>query len=195
MSLKNKLSQIMADPWQHAKWLNTLSYLENCGAKLMAGCEHPTLVKEEMLKHAAEEFRHAYVLKNQIAKVHPDGIDTYRVDTLLGGYSSLQYLTKLNVGVSRLLKRLSYKNLNLRGAAYTLVSYAIEVRAHDVYPTYQELLLEAKSRVSVRTIILEEAEHLQEMQEAVSQMPNGAVLAEKACQIEQALWHSLQLQL
>ena len=52
----------------HAKWLNTLSFLENCGARKIAACEHPTLVKEEMLKHAAEEFRHAHHLKRQIDK-------------------------------------------------------------------------------------------------------------------------------
>lgn len=49
------LQTIVADPFLHAQWLNTLSYLENCGARLMAGCEHPTLVRK-MFKHAAEEF-------------------------------------------------------------------------------------------------------------------------------------------
>ena len=186
------LQTIVADPFLHAQWLNTLSYLENCGARLMAGCEHPTLVREEMLKHAAEEFRHAYFLKSQIAKVWPEGINTYAVGSLLGGYHSLHYLTKLNVGVSRLLKAKGYHNGALRAAAYTLVSYAIEVRAEELYPAYQQALLEARSRVSVRNIIIEEAEHLEEMQAAIQQLPNGSMLAQTACDIEKALWANLE---
>ena len=62
MSFSQRLSQlldaIIPSPDLHAAWLNTLSYLENSGARLIAACEHPTGVKEEMLKHAAEEFRH-----------------------------------------------------------------------------------------------------------------------------------------
>lgn len=182
------LAKIIAHPPTHAKWLNTLSFLENCGAKLMADCEHPTLVREEMLKHAAEEFRHAYLLKSQIAKIYPEGIEDYRVDNLLGRYRAYHYMKRLNVGVSRLLKQHALEGLRLKGDAYTLVSYAIEVRAHDLYPEYQHCLIQAKSRVSVRSIILEEEEHLQEMKEALSHMANGKQLAEKACQIEETLW-------
>ena len=51
--IRQLIITIIAAPELHAKWLNTLSYLENCGARKIAACEHPTLVKEEMLKHAA----------------------------------------------------------------------------------------------------------------------------------------------
>lgn len=111
---------------------------------------------------------------------------------LAGGYHSLHYLTKLNVGVSRLLKAKGYHNGALRAAAYTLVSYAIEVRAEELYPAYQQALLEARSRVSVRNIIIEEAEHLEEMQAAIQQLPNGSMLAQTACDIEKALWANLK---
>ena len=63
------LRLVIAHPDLHAKWLNTLSFLENCGARKIAMCEHKTLVKEEMLKHAAEEFRHAHDLKKQLLKI------------------------------------------------------------------------------------------------------------------------------
>ncbi len=190
--MQKTLVSLLADPFMHAKWLNTLSYMENEGAKLMAGCEHPTLVPEQMLKHAAEEFRHAYYLKSQISKVWPDGIADYSVSTLLGGYQSYHYMRRLNARVSRMIKQLGYAGLTLRGTAYALVSYAIEVRAHVLYPAYQDLLLAEKSRVSVRSIILEEAEHLEEMTAAIEELTDGKSLAQKACQIEDELWHSLQ---
>ena len=190
--IKKLLTRVVASHDTHAKWLNTLSYMENEGAKLMAACEHPTLVPEQMLKHAAEEFRHAYYLKSQISKVWPAGISDYSVSTLLGGYQSYHYMRRLNARVSRMIKQLGYTGLALKGAAYALVSYAIEVRAHVLYPAYQDLLLAEKSRVSVRSIILEEAEHLEEMTAAIEELADGKILAQKACQIEDELWQSLQ---
>src|SRR3984957_8254334 len=92
------LSRIVAVPTLHAKWLNTLSYLENCGARKIAACEHPKLVKEEMLKHAAEEFRHAHYLKRQIVKVSAP-LETYA--DILGGLATHHYLRALDLKLSR----------------------------------------------------------------------------------------------
>src|SRR5437899_9916061 len=88
----------------HAKWLNTLSFLENCGARKIAACEHPTLVKEEMLKHAAEEFRHAHYLKRQIPRIWTRPMETYSLDSMLGGIATLHYLNALDLKTSRYLK-------------------------------------------------------------------------------------------
>lgn len=74
-------------PKEHARFINTLSYLENCGVKLIARSEHPIMVKKEVLKHAAEEFRHAYFLKAQIEKVYSPSLKSYQLEELLGGYS------------------------------------------------------------------------------------------------------------
>jgi hypothetical protein len=51
----------------------------------------------------------------------------------------------------------------LRFAAYLLVTYAIEVRADELYPVYQQALDDAGSKVNVKSIILEEEGHLEEM--------------------------------
>jgi bacterioferritin (cytochrome b1) len=56
----------------HAKWLNTLSFMENAGARKISACEDPVTVDLIQLKHAAEEHRHAYYLKKQILKLIPD---------------------------------------------------------------------------------------------------------------------------
>src|ERR1700733_11588698 len=98
--LEDLLYQIVSTPLLHAKWLNTLSYLENCGARKIAHCEHPTKVKEEMLKHASEEFRHAYYLKQQIRKVHPQPMNTYSLNSMLGGFASFHYLNLLDIWTS-----------------------------------------------------------------------------------------------
>src|ERR1700758_2678612 len=90
--IRQLLTIIVASDELHVKWLNTLSFLENCGARKIAVCEHPTLVKEEMLKHAAEEFRHAHHLKRQIDKINSFSLCDYSPHHILGGYQTLHYL-------------------------------------------------------------------------------------------------------
>ncbi len=179
---KQLLSTIVSSPTLHAKWLNTLSYLENAGARKIAACEHPTLVKEEMLKHAAEEFRHAYYLKCQIEKVSPIPIDDY--SQLLGGYATVHYLSSLDLKASRYLKAAGLPNTAIKEAAYLLVTYAIELRAEELYPLYAATLRTASSPVTVKSIVLEEKEHLNEMRKGLTQLPFGWDYAEQVCAFE-----------
>jgi len=188
--IQQLLTPIIATHPLHAKWLNTLSFLENCGARKIAACEHPTLVKEEMLKHAAEEFRHAHHLKRQIQKVSPDPMETYALSHMLGGTATLQYITALDLRASRYLKALGSSKAAIKEAAYLLVTYAIELRAEELYPIYEQLLRKAGSRVAVKSILLEEKEHLNEMREGLSRLPAGLKHAQHICAIESDLCKS-----
>lgn len=183
------LEKIISSPLTHAKWLNTLSFLENCGARQIAACEHPTLVKEEMLKHAAEEFRHAHHLKKQIRKLQNSVFEDYSLASLLGGFSTLHYLHRLNVLTSRYLKAF-FSTKELKKAAYLLVTYAIELRAEKIYPEYDRLLKKHPSKISVKSILLEEKEHLEEMEHALKSLSLGEVHSKKVCQMEQTLYKS-----
>lgn len=167
--MRELLTIIIASNELHAKWLNTLSFLENCGARKIAACEHPTLVKEEVLKHAAEEFRHALHLKRQIAKVSPYPLETYSRDSLLGGMTTLHYLNALDLKTSQYLKA----NGLPKEIAYLLVTYAIELRAKELYHIYDEELRKVNSKVTVKSILLEEEEHLNEMIEGLKLIPSG----------------------
>jgi len=181
------LTSIVDSNELHAKWLNTLSFLENCGARKIAACEHPTLVKEEMLKHAAEEFRHAHHLKRQIEKVHPNPMSTYSLIFMLGGTATLHYLRALDIKASRYLKTLGLTKHSVKEIAYLLVTYAIELRAEELYPIYDDVLRKAGSRVAVKSILLEEKEHLDEMKEGLKQIPEGFIHAAHICEIESHL--------
>lgn len=172
------LTKIITTPLLHAKWLNTLSYLENCGAKKIAACEHPTLVKKEMLKHAAEEFRHAHHLKRQMEKIALTPLDDYT--NILGGFATRHYLKSLDVYACRLTK--------VRSIVYVLVTYAIEVRAKKLYEIYDTLLKAAGSKVNVKSILLEEDEHLNEMQGELQKLPHGLYYAEQITQHEHKLY-------
>jgi hypothetical protein len=185
--IKQLLTAIIATDELHAKWLNTLSFLENCGARKIAACEHPTFVKEEMLKHAAEEFRHAHYLKRQISRISSEPIETYSLSDIMGEVATLHYLAALDTKTSRYLKTLGLPHNVMKEAAYLLVTYAIELRAAELYPIYDEILRQAGSRIAVKSILLEEKEHLHEMEEGLRKLPLGFAHAEHICAIESIL--------
>jgi hypothetical protein len=190
-SIEHLLRQIISSPQLHAKWLNTLSYMENCGARKIARCEHPTKVREEMLKHAAEEFRHAYYLKQQIRKITQDNYDSYHKDKLLGGMASLRYLDTLDLSVCRFLKNTKgIKGDSLKKIAYLLVTYIIELRAAFLYPAYDKALRSLGSPVHVKSIVLEEEEHLQDMQRELDSIQEGALYINSIKNIECDLFTS-----
>lgn len=183
--IKEFISKIVDSDFTHAKWLNTLSYLENCGARKIALCEHPTEVKEEMLKHAAEEFRHAYYLKRQIEKFSFGPLEDYSRSNIIGGFASLHYLDLLELHTCRYLCEKEGLSPNaLKGAAYLLITYAIELRAEELYPIYEEILRKRGSKVTVKSILIEEKEHLKEMEEGLGKLARGFHYANQVCQIE-----------
>ncbi|RYE36388.1 MAG: hypothetical protein EOP48_29635, partial [Sphingobacteriales bacterium] len=74
------------------------------------------------------------------------------------------YLNTLDVKVCRYLKQhFELSGSDLKFAAYLFVTYAIEVRADELYPIYQDVLTKSESKVTVKSIILEEEGHLEEM--------------------------------
>jgi len=164
MDLSNILPLIIADNTLHSKWLNTLSLMENTGARKISASEDPLTVTYIILKHAAEEHRHAFYLKKQIEKTGKANCPTYAPEFLLAPGYSKYYLNQLDIQVCRYLKNaLKLSGKDLRFAAYLLVTYAIEVRADELYPIYQEALENVSSKVNVKSIILEEEGHLEEM--------------------------------
>jgi len=164
MQLTSILENIVNNNLLHSKWLNTLSYMENAGAKKISASEHKEEVTLLILKHAAEEHRHAYYLKKQLAKLDENLCKTYSNSELLAPNHTKYYLNTLDVLVCRYLKNhFNLSGYNLKFAAYLFVTYAIEVRADELYPIYQEILTAKESRVTVKSIILEEEGHLEEM--------------------------------
>lgn len=178
------LCSIIQSDTLHLKWLNTLSYLENCGARKIAACEHPILVKEEMLKHAAEEFRHAYHMKRQMMKLSGKSFPNYALDFLLGGFNTLHYLDALEIEISRYLKKEQVFNGRLKESAYLLITYAIELRARDLYTLYDQFLTQAGSKISIKSILFEEQGHLEEMEKALNKIPFSLKWADQAILLE-----------
>jgi hypothetical protein len=190
MEFNQLLPVIINNNQLHACWLNTLSLMENTGARKISASEDPETVTYIILKHAAEEHRHAFYLKKQIEKIEKGNCPTYANEYLIAPKSSKYYLNQLDVDVCRYLKKeMGLKGKELRFAAYLLVTYAIEVRADELYPVYQGELEKVSSKVNVKSIILEEEGHLEEM---INQLkgfsPDWQFHADKAVEMETQLF-------
>jgi hypothetical protein len=188
--LKTAVDRIVVSDDLHAKWLNSLSMMENTGARKISRYEHPVNTNIIVLKHAAEEARHAYYLKKQIGKLGKDACPDYSYPYLLAPIESYHYLHQLDVEACRYLKdNLKLEGRALKHGAYLLVTYAIEVRADMLYGIYQEALTGVKSKVNVKSIIAEEEGHLEEMQKMLTTFhPRWEDLAADICKIEDRLF-------
>lgn len=170
-TLEQFVEAVVTNDSLHGKWLNTLSMMENSGARKIKRCEHPVFVNELILKHASEESRHAYYLKKQIAKVAAGEFPTYEAQYVFAAKQSQRYLDVLDIQICRFLKdTFSYKSDQLKYAAYLLVTFAIEVRADALYPIYQSALDKVRSKVNVKSIIAEEIGHLAEMRNQIADL-------------------------
>src|SRR3954469_18891071 len=109
--LKEAVTKIVASDDIHVKGLNSLSMMENTGARKISKYEHPVHTNIIVLKHAAEEARHAYYLKKQIGKLAPDACPDYSYPYLLAPLESYHYLHQLDVDACRYVK----SKLNLTG--------------------------------------------------------------------------------
>jgi bacterioferritin (cytochrome b1) len=189
--LRQILEQIVLNPNLHARFLNTLSYMENVGARKISKFESRPSTNLMILKHAAEEHRHAYFLKKQIFKLVDTGFETYEDAYLMCPKSSANYLDLLDLRVCKLLKKeLGLQGSALKWLAYLFVTYAIEVRADEIYPKYQEVLTEFDQKVHVKSIIIEEEGHLEEMiQQLSNYSDNWREMGAKVCDIETQLFN------
>jgi hypothetical protein len=194
--LEQVIRTIVADHTLHAKWLNSLSMMENTGARKIMRSEHPVKTDIIILKHAAEEARHAFYLKKQISRLGRNLCPDYSFEYLLAPIGSYLYLRKLDAAVSRILKdELDMMADHLHMGAYLLVTYAIEVRAEMLYKIYQDELSHAGSKVNVKSIIAEEDSHLAEMTamlKTFDQRLNDKVAS--ICETEEKLFNEWMLQ-
>ncbi len=188
--LRRVLDLVCADTRLHATWLNTLSYMEHVGATKIARTQSGPLANYMSLKHAAEEARHGFFLKHMARKLWPEGLPTYETGYLLAPIQSHQYLYRLDLKASRLGRKHNIMGRELHNLVYLLVTYAIELRADELYPVYQEHLdRQPELRLSVQGIINEEEGHLAEMEAELANYPEELQkLTKPVCDLENQLY-------
>jgi hypothetical protein len=152
------LRKIVKNDSLHLRWLETLSHLENCGARKIHKVQPSREVPVQLLQHAAEEARHALVFKLFSRKLSRERAGETR---LMGMPLGRRYLEILDLYCARLVRRkLDVNKNNFHRACYLLTTYAIEKRADELYPLYEGILRELEASFSLAEIIREETQHL-----------------------------------
>ena len=184
LNLNNILKVVVQDNSLHSRWLLTLSYLENCGARKISDFQSifRGQVPLSVLQHAWEESRHAFFMKKQISKL---GENPDKKREFLGGTKAKNFLYLLDVKILKLLKESGIKKKeDLYYGAYLLTTYAIENRADSLYGTYQRVLENNHSKINLKLIIKEEENHLREIEEKIDQNRDISLLKNKVIEVE-----------
>lgn len=168
LSLEKILEFYIAEPERHRRLLNTFSMMENIGAQKIHRFQRFGFTSEFVLRHAAEEARHALFFKTKTKLL---GSDTdFSKDQMVAPFASRSYLRQLDIEVNRYLKiNQSYKGRQRFLLAYLFTTLLIELRANDLYPTYEKLLRKMGSPISIRSIITEESRHLREIESMLTE--------------------------
>ena len=154
---RSLLVRTIATSAPHGRLLNTLSLLEHMGSHKIMATQHRADIDQATLRHVAEEAHHAYFMKRQAEKTANRPLEYVAAD-LLAPAAARMYFQRVEAATVRTLG-------NERGprAAYLYMSMIVEFRALWFYGLYQETLQRAHHVLSLKRVIGEERNHLDEM--------------------------------
>ncbi len=134
--------------------MNMLSMLEHMGSRKIMVSQMDKTLTEDVLKHLAEEARHAYFFKRQAERIAGGPLDGYTEDNTMERVPALMYFGRLDAGISAQVTD---------EEAYPWVSLIIELRACWLYEIYNDVLSKSGLKLSLRSLLAEEDMHLAEM--------------------------------
>lgn len=168
-SLTGLMLRVVSDTDLHARWLNTLSYLEYIGFRKIIKSQDASHMNQQMLQHANEEGRHALLLKNICLKVGGPRYDTYHPAKLLKGPEAELYFQSVDAEAEALLSPIA-SGKELSRLTYLAVTWLIEVRALEVYGIYTEALRARGMSSPLASLLKEEERHLEEVEEKIADL-------------------------
>jgi hypothetical protein len=169
--LRQLLTQVVASPALHARFVNTLSRMEYIGVRKMLKARHADLLDEEGLLHIIEEASHALRLKRAALQLNgqsEEGVRTYSQQDTLAGPAAEEYMQGVDRGCETLMVDQALEGAARSDANYLLSTAAIEIRAEAFYPLYEECLQAAGAPFSVKSILKDELRHLAEMRTSLA---------------------------
>ncbi len=162
-NIEEFLDQIIADKIMHARWLNTLSFLEHVGTRKIHKTQSHPQMTDLVLKHASEEARHAHFFKKMAESLGGSEVENYNFSSMLGGYPAYRYFQSLDSMVEKKIGSEEHTAKPAPFLCYLYVTTLIEERAGWLYPIYEKRLQAAGSQISLASVISEEERHLTDM--------------------------------
>lgn len=148
----------------HARFLNTLSLLEHLGSRKIMTSPAARAPGQDILKHLAEETRHAFFFKRAAEKVYGATLG-YDEKDLAAAPFARAYLNRLDAHISRTLGPQAPAALS-----YLYMSLIVELRAVWFYRLYHDVLAKSGLALSLRSVLAEEEQHLDAMFETSGEL-------------------------
>ena len=181
------LTAIVADPARHLRFLNLLSMLEHMGSRKIMLSQMKGILTQDILKHLAEETRHAFFFKREAEKLAGHAIEGFDNADTMAAASGRFYFGRLDSGLTAGLAKDAH-----RETGYLWVSLIVELRAIWVYRLYQKALAAAGIPLSIKGILAEEDRHLEDMVARLAEIGFDADVAlAGACELEKTLFGKL----
>jgi hypothetical protein len=162
------LASLCRQTSQHARFLNMLSLLEHIGSRKIMASRAITAPGHDILKHLAEETRHAFFFKRAAEKLARRPMDYSYLNTMACA-SARSYMGRLDAEIARALAK---------GAPvlpYLYMSLIVELRAVWTYRLYQAVLTEENTGLTLKSILAEEELHLSAMLARLKHMDSNIV--------------------
>ena len=140
----------------HARWLNTLAFLEHIGSRKIIKSQNSYDLNLEVLQHIQEETSHAVFFKTLSLKVAPGLCPDFKEQHLLCGPASWNFFQSLDHFIE---ERVSKQNVP-QNLCYNYTTWAIEQRAISLYRHYNQLLKEHHFDFHLNLILKQEDQHL-----------------------------------
>jgi hypothetical protein len=142
--------------------------MEHIGSRKIMASQGEAGLSHDTLKHLAEETRHAYFFKRAAEKLAGHALDYSPGETIAGAFARL-YMGRLDAAIAGALTDTAPPAL-----AYLYMSLVVEMRAIWFYRSYQEVLSERRSGISLASVLAEEELHLDAMLERVAALDDRA---------------------
>ena len=188
--VRARLAFFCGEPSLHARFLNMLSLLEHIGSRKIMASRAMAEPGHDILRHLAEETRHAFFFKRTAEKLARRPLD-YSHPNTMAGPSARSYMGRLDADIARVLTK---------GAPilpYLYMSLIVELRAIWTYHLYQTVLTEQNAGFQLKSVLAEEELHLSAMVARLTDM-DARIAARIALflQVEEArfrcLWSQVQ---
>jgi hypothetical protein len=151
-----RLAAICAEPLSHARFLNMLSLLEHIGSRKIMTSPAMAAAGADMLKHLAEETRHAFFFKRAAERIARRALDYGATDTVAGAAARF-YMGRLDAQIAAAVGKA------VPALPYLYMSLIVEFRAVWLYRLYQTILTEHEIPLTLKSVLAEEELHLAAM--------------------------------
>jgi hypothetical protein len=167
---------------QHARFVNTLSFLEYVGARKILKSQPEDRIDSDLLAHVAEEVRHAQMFKGMALQLSDGRLEDYALPSLWQGQRAWKYFQGIDqAGAEALEKPDPWAN-------YLLSTYLIEQRALEAYSIYSAFIQNEAHRRKLLGIIKEEETHLHETEAELNALVYEKTSLEKLLRKESLLF-------